>query len=369
MIYALYVAGKLPLGKRKVATPGVERSKYGGEGLRFDISNLGLDSAVQRELEEAAKHSVARKTWATYGTAERLLGRFYKEKKKMLVLPMGEGDLLNFIHWLAYERGVSAATISGVKKLHIIRGFAEPQLRSQLVKMVLEGRKNMEAADRLRRRNEGRQPVTVDILRVIKNRLVEWQASNADKVSMWAVCTLLFNGVLRGGEVLSRSVFSFDPACTLLRKDVAVVEDCKEKGKCMVQIRVKMPKEDRRGEVTVVDVYQGDADVCPVRAVRKWLRVSAGAEDEQPAFRFDSGMPITSASFNRIIRERLQGVLKERITTHSFRTGAASRMGQFGMSDKDVKAAGRWGSRAFETYLRLPRTNRMVVARKISNLA
>jgi hypothetical protein len=273
------------------------------------------------------------------------LGRFCKEKKKRLVFPIGEGELLNFIHWLAYERGVSAATINGylagVRKLHIIRGFAEPQLRSQLVKMVLEGRKNMEAADRLRRRCEGRQPVTVDILKVIKNRLVEWQAPNLDKVSMWAVCTLLFNGALRGGEVLSRSAFSFDPACTLLRKDVIVMEDCKEKEKCMVQIRVKMPKEDKKGQITVVDIYQGETDICPVRAVRKWMRVTAGAEDEQPAFRFDSGMPITSASFNRVIRERLQGVLKEKITTHSFRIGAASRMGQFGMSDKDVKAAGR----------------------------
>jgi hypothetical protein len=129
-----------------------------------------------------------------------------------------------------------------------------------------------------------------------------------------------------------------------------------------------MPKEDKKGAIAVVDIYQGEADVCPVRAVRKWFRVTAGAEEEQPAFRFDSGLPITGTSFNRVIRERLQGVLNVKITTHSFRIGAASRMGQFGMSEKEVKAAGRWGSRAFETYLRLPRTNRMLVARKISKL-
>jgi hypothetical protein len=290
----------------------------------------------------------------------------------MLRFPIGEGDMLNFIHWLAYERGVSAASINGyiagVKKIHIIRGFAEPQLRTQLVKMVLEGRKNMEAADRLRRRVQGRQPVTVDILKIIKNRLVEWQAPNADKVSIWAICTLLFNGALRGGEVMSRSAFTFDPACTLLRADITVVEDCKEKGKNMVQLRVKMPKEDRKGEITVVDVYQAEDDICPVRAVKKWMRVTSGAKDDQPAFSFDSGLSITAARFNTVLRERLQGVLDVRITTHSFRIGAASRMGQFGMSDKDVQAAGRWGSRAFETYLRLPRTKRMLVAKKISDL-
>jgi hypothetical protein len=358
--------------KKKGATPGLGKSKYGGQGPSFDIGRLGLDDVVKRELEEAARHSVARKTWATYSTAERLLGKFCKEKKKTLNFPIEERDLLSFIHWLAYERGVSAATINGyiagVRKIHIIRGFAEPQLRTQLVKMVLDGRKNMEAADRLRRRVQGRQPVTVDILKVIKNRLVEWQANNTDKVSMWAVCTLLFNGALRGGEVLSRSAFTFDPACTLLRADIAVVEDCKDRRKNMVQLRVKMPKEDRKGEVTVVDIYQTEDDICPVRAVKKWSRVTAGAENDQPAFRFDSGLPITAASFNAVLKDRLEGVLDKRITTHSFRIGAASRMGQFGMSDKDVQAAGRWGSRAFETYLRLPRTKRMLVAKKMSDL-
>jgi hypothetical protein len=234
--------------------------------------------------------------------------------------------------------------------------------------MVLDGRKNMEAAQRVRRRDTGRQPVTVDIMKVIKNRLAVWNVANQDRLAVWAACTLLFHGVLRGAEIFSRSAFVFDPACCLLRQDIVIVEDANESGKSMVQVKVKMPKEDKKGQVLVVDVYQTGSDICPVKAVRKWLRATAVAENCQPAFRFESGAPITSNNFNAVLREWLKGVISQKITAHSFRIGAASRMGQFGMADSEVQAAGRWGSRAFETYLRLPRTKRMMVARRIGEL-
>jgi hypothetical protein len=327
---------------------------------------------VQQDLAEAAEHSLARKTWATYRTAETMLKKFGKEKGRQIILPVDEAVILGFIHWLAYERNVSAATISGyvagVRKLHIIRGLPEPQFRTQLVKMVLDGRKNLEAAERLRRRDTGRQPVTVDIMKVLKNRLAAWEVANQEKLTIWAACALLFHGVLRGAEIFSRSALSFDPACCLLRQDITIVKDVNDCDKSMVQVKVKMPKEDRKGQVLIVDVYQTGTDICPVNAVRKWFRATEGAESSQPAFRFTSGTPITSSSFNSVLRERLRGVIDQKISAHSFRIGAASRMGQFGLADSEVQAAGRWGSRAFETYLRLPRTKRMMVARRLGEL-
>jgi hypothetical protein len=288
-------------------------------------------------------------------------------------LPVGESTILGFVHWLAYEKGVSAATISGylagIRKLHVVKGLPDPELRTQLVKMVLEGRRNMEAADRLRRRRDGRQPVTVDLMKVIKNRLLDWQVHGRDKITVWAVCTLLFHGAFRGAELLCRSASVFDPACSLLREDVAIVKDGNKAVGDMVQVRVKVPKEDKRGEQIIVDVFETGTDICPVRAVKKWKAVTNGAQENQPAFVFESGWPVTSASFNVVLRERLATVLEGvKITTHSFRIGAASRLGELGVSDKEVKAVGRWGSRAFETYLRLPRTKRMVVAKKMGKL-
>jgi hypothetical protein len=338
--------------------------------MRVDMSEIGLSKQVQLELEEAAEHSIARKTWNTYASAERLLMAYHKEAGEEYQLPVDEKIVLGFIHWLAYVRGVSAVSISGylagIRKMHIVKGLQEPVLRTQMVKMVLEGRKNMEAADRLRRRRQGRQPVTVDIMKVIKNRLLCWQVGSRDKVTVWAVCTLMFHGAFRGAELLCRAAATFDPACNLLREDVTVVDDVRGEGRSMVQVRVKMPKEDRKGEQFVVDVFQNDSDICPVRAVKKWRAATSGAGEDQPAFVFESGWPVTSSNFNAVLRERLEGVLEGiKITSHSFRIGAASRLGELGVSDADIKSVGRWGSRAFETYLRLPRTKRMMVARRM----
>jgi hypothetical protein len=42
-------------------------------------------------------------------------------------------------------------------------------------------------------------------------------------------------------------------------------------------------------------------------------------------------------------------------------------LANLGFSDDEVKAAGRWSSRAFEAYLKLKQTKRALVGRQIRN--
>jgi hypothetical protein len=135
-----------------------------------------------------------------------------------------------------------------------------------------------------------------------------------------------------------------------------------------VQVRLKAPKEDRNSSAIIVDVFQTDTEMCPAKAVERWLRMSNSMAGEQPAFRFADGTPITGGKFNQLLKQWLGHVVPG-ISTHSFRIGAASLMGTLGFSDKDVKAIGRWGSRAFEGYMRLPRTKRQLVAQKMAKFA
>ncbi len=68
------------------------------------------------------------------------------------------------------------------------------------------------------------------------------------------------------------------------------------------------------------------------------------------------------------MEHRLAGYVEnpgEMFCTHSFRIGTASMLGTLGYGDEDIQAVGRWSSRAFEEYLRLPRTKRMLIAKKI----
>jgi hypothetical protein len=41
-------------------------------------------------------------------------------------------------------------------------------------------------------------------------------------------------------------------------------------------------------------------------------------------------------------------------------------MAVLGYSDTDIKAMGRWSSNAFQTYVRLPRTKRIEMAREFA---
>jgi hypothetical protein len=132
-----------------------------------------------------------------------MLAKFHREKGWPLQLPVSENTVLEFVHWLIFTRCLSAASISGylagIKKLHVVKGLQEPKLRSNLVQMVLEGKKNMEAASK----QEGggrRQAVTPLVMKLLKAKISQWSAEMTDKLMIWAVCSLLFHGAFRQEE-------------------------------------------------------------------------------------------------------------------------------------------------------------------------
>ena len=45
----------------------------------------------------------------------------------------------------------------------------------------------------------------------------------------------------------------------------------------------------------------------------------------------------------------------------------ATLLGQMGCGDEEIQAMGRWSSRAFEAYLKMPRTKRAMMAKKMAD--
>jgi len=344
-------------------------SKYGAGGLTTPgSSGLGLPTAIERDLMLTAGHSLSKKTWASYRTAERMLARYCKAVAAPMELPTSKQTIAGFVHWLIYVRNLKGDTVSGylagIRMLHIMKGLEAPDLRSDFIQLVLTGRKNQDAATRLRGgATSERQPVTPDILRLLKARIRETQHASTDKIVIWAVCTILFHGAFRGGELLANSTTTFDPAFTLLKKDIIFVE---EGGRTSLQIKVKAPKEDKDKRAHIVDIFATGQDICPLRAAQKWEKVTRKWEKDQPAFRVGKGEPLTSNRLNKILKECLTGYIKDKIQVHSFRSGTASMMGTMGYADQELQAMGRWSSRAFETYVKLPRSRRMNVAKAVA---
>lgn len=345
--------------------------KYGPKAARgIKINFPGLPEAVQRDLKVAASHSISNRTWQSYRTAERMLKKYLQKEHKKLELPIQEETVLGFVHWLAFERGLKATSVNsylaGIRKLHLIKGVEEPKLRSELVNMILEGKKNMDATARLANPPQERQPVTIDVMKLLKIQLAAWDSSVWNRATAWLICSLLFHAACRGNELLCKSAASYDPTVELLREDITLTQKGTSAQNKVISIKLKNPKESKDNRASIVDVFETKSAICPVRAFQKWEKITGTPQMGRPAFHWENGKPITSKAMNNIIKGRLDEVLPgHRISLHSFRTGTASMMAELGYSDSDIKAVGRWSSRAFEQYIKLPRSKRIRTLEKM----
>jgi hypothetical protein len=364
--------------------PGVFRpvkqegsTKYGNTGICDEtmFGNMDIPQEVKLALAGISNHGLAKETWSSCRTGERMLLKCQKECGRKLNLPLGKADLLIFIDWLIRIRGLKAATVNcylaAIRQLHITKGLEPPVLRDSQVKLILRGQQNIDNAEKRKNKDKGRLPVTMTMMKLLKEKIRQWDKDNGTKLLVWAVCTVAFHGAFRIHELLCRTETSFDPAYDLLRQDVKI-EKATYGGETtrFLTIRLKCPKEQRDGKTVVVDVFESGGDICPVRAYSKWAKGAQG-EAGWPVFRAPCGTPLTGRKLNSYIKTLLGECVdyrKGRITSHSFRSGIASILGSKGFSDEEIKQAGRWSSNAFQAYMKLPRTRRAAIARKIGQL-
>lgn len=352
-------------------------SKYGPKGLFTTTSfdRFQLDLSHQQILQTAANYSLSKKSWSSYKTAENMLRKCQEQTGKIMKLPLEEKDVLLFIAWLM-ERGLQSRTISsylsGLRMMHLSQGVYVPVLRSDLVKQILEGRLHFDAVVKRIENKPIRLPVTPTLMKLLKLEIKDSLLCKETKRLLWAVITICFAGGFRIHELLSTQEKYFDPLYTLLGEDIKV-KAIKHAGEEIeiLQIKLKSQKTDRVGVDCIVDVYESGGNFCPVRAFKKWEKTTTKLHNSKPAFRLESGKPLTGKKLNTQLKKLLEKHVdykKERISSHSFRAGIATLMGQLGYTDQEIQALGRWSSRAFEAYLKLPRTKRLAMAREIGKL-
>ena len=351
--------------------------KYGPSGLfnsaTFDNTNLG--ESMKATLAVAANHSLAKSTWSTYSTAARMLNRCGEETGTTMDLPLNEEKVLKFVAWLL-NRKLSTPTInaylSGLRQTHLAQGLDIPTLRTPLINQILDGTKKLDAIKANSGEKRTRLAVTPLVLRTWKSELIKSDLNNTDKLLLWAVSVILFMGAFRVHEILNKKTHTFDPLFSLLLKDITIRQiRINNELTNIIQIRIKSEKKDRIGVNTIVDVYENGGQFCPVKALKKWLSASAHNNQNLPAFRWSSGNPLTGKDFNKCLKDLLEkhfDYKKSNMSSHSFRRGMATLLGHIGYTDSEIQAVGRWSSRAFEDYIKLPRTKRLQMAREIGRL-
>lgn len=362
------------LEKRNEPVPVKGSSKYGSSGgcTADALYSLTLPREVRQSIAKLGNLGLANGTWKSYKAGQDMLYKCELETKHPMNLPLSESDILFFIDWLHRIRKLSVGTIrcylAGLRQLHISKGIEPPVFRTSLVNLVLKGIGNKEGIEKRDKKVGGRQPITINMLLLMKALIRKLSIPQIDRALIWTICTVAFAGAFRIHELLSKTESVFDPTHTLLTEDVT--QSTNALGKTTLHIRLKCPKEAKNNAATIVDVFESKSKTCPVTAFTKWY-AAAQHKQKTPIFRWKSGVPLTGKKFNSIIKTMLSPYIdqsKGKFVSHSFRIGLASMLGSLGYEDEDIKAAGRWSSRAFQTYLRLARTKRACMGKVISTL-
>jgi len=336
------------------------------------LKDLNLPSEIASALSELGNMGISNSTWSTYKTASTMIQKCEMESRVDLSIPFDQRKTLIFIDWLVRSRKLKGSTINsylaGVRQLHVVKGLDPPNMRSSLVKLVLKGIENRDGIQKRNGTKVGRLPMTMNMMLIFKHTITNSDIKRADKKLLWAVATVAFAGAFRSGEILSKHESTFDPDFTLLSRDVSW--NLEATGKTVIHFCLKCPKESKTAAPTIVDLFQNDGPLCPVKALLSWHKLRK-RELDKPLFRMENGTPLTGAKMNSFMSKFLDPYTDKSIgsfNTHSFRIGLASMLGSLGFSDEEVKIAGRWSSRAFEAYLKLKRTKRADVGRLIRNV-
>ena len=288
-----------------------------------------------------------------------------------VTFPLSQLSVIIFIGWLD-NRGLAMSTINsylaGLRLIHLTLGHDIPHLRSDIVNQILAGKKNLDAVKPSPK--PVRIPITPTMLRVLKHAISKDDLHYFDKRLFWFLCVVAFHGSFRLGELLTRRPNQFDPNYALLgRHIVSSPTIINNVSSSFLEITLTSSKCSPTSS-TVVDVYPTGSDICPVKAYTKLLNQQILNQD-LPAFRLYSGKNLTPALFNKKLKFWLTSFIDFSafsVSGHSFRAGIPTILASMGYHSSDIKSIGRWSSRAFLLYTKLPRTKRVAMAQALGNL-
>ena len=218
-------------------------------------------------------------------------------------LPFDSNKTLEFLGWME-ARGLKSRTmssyLSGVRAYHIACGYGDPFLRDPMVSLILKGQDNWDKLQAKMLGKDGRLPVTKNVMKMLKQKLLDINWTVTEKRLFWAVATLAWSGAVRIHELFSREKLQFDTQTTLVWGDIQTgsLNLGKESVKT-IRVHVKSPKVDRVGAGDIIEVYEIGNFMCPVAALIRYREASKVREErDMPIFRFSSGECLTGSEMN-----------------------------------------------------------------------
>jgi len=219
--------------------------------------------------------------------------------------------------------------LAAIRLHHIEYGMTDPTVDDAL-QLVCRGIRRLQGDNQ-----RIRLPITVNLMRTLKEQLRLSQYTVKEQRMLWAAFTLAFYGFLRVSEYTN-----------LRWRDVVSSSDC-------ISITLCQSKTDpfRRG-CTVV-IYSTKSSTCPLKAFNHHQKLSGSVPLTDPVFQAGRFKPLSRAAVTKTLRALLHqaGVNDLQYASHSFRIGAATTAAAAGLPAWLIKQLGRWSSNAYLTYI------------------
>lgn len=233
--------------------------------------------------------------------------------------------------------------LTALRSYHIDLGLDDSGLISPRVERVIKGAHRYHGTVS----KEQPLPITLPNLRKVVQYIRAHPSQFGGTMGHLAVVaafTLMFACFMRMGEVTYTAFDGrFDLSCASLKLPTLPGE--------VATLTIPASKTDPfRLGITVV-VPTGPHDICPVRAMRRYLACRQHAPAD-PLFSIP-GRGFPRSTLTDALRRALNaiGYAGIRYTGHSFRRGAATWAASIGMTPMEIKTLGRWNSDCFRLYV------------------
>eukprot|EP00808_Paulinella_micropora_P031199 g58411.t1 len=274
--------------------------------------------------------------------------------------PVSPDLLLFFITWLflavtgrgrAFDgssRGACASTIIGyvsaVRSFYIDLGFPIQAFNDPRVARMKR------AVKRLRTRaTRARLPVTVVLVARLLHTLPSISALGPDSIMIAAVLCVGVYGLLRSGEMVSKSESASAP---LLRAHVAWDTAISPP---WVDLFIPASKTDYMRTGSYVRLWRNNSATCPFSRLLAAWDAATDKRPTAPLFQDSKGTALSYTWLQKVLRSlvRAVGLDPSLYSSHSLRIGGATSLAMACVSADEIKLIGRWSSVSYQLYVRL----------------